>query len=209
MTNGAAERREYPAPDTELPTTLVTAQPILRTLVQSAFDSAANDDSPYGRAAHLHGRMQAISCYDRAIDAESGIDLELLARDELRAFQFGYAPGIMVEGPEVRLRPETGRFVALALHELATNSIKFGMLGRCGADAALRVTWAFRNDGLELAWQESGVAVLATLPARRKGFGQTLIEDILPRHLGAACRFTLVPGGVECAILLPAQTFEI
>lgn len=180
----------------------------LQDLVQAAADNAANDDEPYGREAHLRGRMSALSVCDSLIRWTSGLELEVLVREELRAFEFGYATNIVVEGPPVRLRPDTGRFISLALHELTTNSIKFGMLGSLRGTARLHIGWTLQGDGLTLTWREEAVPVLAPLDARRKGFGQTFIQDILPRQLGSVCTFALLPGGVRCTLRLPASAFS-
>ena len=89
------------------------------------------------------------------------------------------------------------------LHELATNSLKFGAL--TAPNGYLAITWATKRAApprLHVNWTESGVTI-ASLAPRKRGFGQELIESTLPYELNANTRLTFAPGGVQCLIDVP------
>jgi two-component system CheB/CheR fusion protein len=107
-------------------------------------------------------------------------------------------------GPSVRLSIRGAETMALTLHELTTNALKFGALTT--DDGHIAVTWyvdeSTEPGWLRWHWVETGVSMAATTPPRR-GFGQELIERVLPYELDARTRFAFAPGGLLCDIALP------
>ena len=106
--------------------------------------------------------------------------------------------------PGVPLRSAIVQTLSLALHELATNAIKYGALSRAGGHLAIE--WRERCEGgerrLHVDWRESGVAdmpVTGTAP-RGGGYGRELIERALPYQLGARTSYVFEPDGVHCTI---------
>jgi two-component system CheB/CheR fusion protein len=104
----------------------------------------------------------------------------------------------------VRLKREAAETLALALHELTTNAVKYGALAEPAGKLA--VTWRVLNTSrgrkLSLEWRESGVRALDVKPAR-SGFGRELIEQGLPYELGATTALEFGRGGVRALIELP------
>jgi hypothetical protein len=157
-------------------------------------------------SAHQAGRNEALR-HAAAIGATSdAVDLELLVRDALRAFQFGEARGISIAGPGVLLRPTAARLLTLVFHELTTNAIKFGALSGATRHQALQIAWKHNALGVEVAWEEHGVAVLGPAERPRSGFGRRLIENTLASCSDALPSFRLLPGGVDCRFTIPGQT---
>lgn len=120
----------------------------------------------------------------------------------------GRGPQVVLDGPEgVRLRSGTVQTFALALHELATNAVKYGVLSR--PEGRLLVRWrAEREESgeqrLHVDWRESGVAMPeAGAAPRGGGYGRELIERALPYQLLARTRYELGPDGVRCSIAVP------
>ena len=133
------------------------------------------------------------------------IDLDELVREELLTHHAPQEPGqVDIAGPDITLRDRAAEIFALALHELATNAVKYGALSQ--PRGHISVTWrvlkAGAGDRLSLEWRESGVPALDPAPARH-GFGRDLIERGLPYELGAATSLEFLPGGVRCTIELP------
>jgi two-component sensor histidine kinase len=98
----------------------------------------------------------------------------------------------------------TATAIGLALHELATNSVKFGALAM--ADGRISVLWS-RHDEAEvsrvvLTWEEQGRAVQDT---EHSGFGREFIERGLPYELGATSTLQIGPDGVVCRIDIPLR----
>lgn len=114
---------------------------------------------------------------------------------------------VVLEGPEgVRLRSSTVQIIALGLHELITNAVKYGALSR--SDGRLRIAWTLEQkaDGetcLRVDWRETGVALSEEHRPAHVGYGRELIERALPYQLKAETCYTFGPDGVCCTIALP------
>jgi two-component sensor histidine kinase len=153
-------------------------------------------------AAHLEGRLSALW---RAEDAffRDGANLELAILDELQTFAVNDT-AVTLDGPTVRLEAKAAGVVILAVHELATNALKFGALrmpsGQIAISWSVSETEAGRR--LQMRWIESGVAIMATAP-RHEGFGHDLITRRIAYELGGAGEFALSPGGMTCFIEIP------
>lgn len=151
-------------------------------------------------ADHFRGRMDAIGRYQLGAGefASRGFDLDAIVRDELIVFATSQ-PRIGIGGPPVRVDERTAEALALAVHELATNSIKFGVLGDPAGTGKLDVCWTVDGDRLTFLWHETGVSVVAPAPLPY-GFGREFIEQGLPYQIGAETSFALTPGEVRCIV---------
>ena len=162
--------------------------------------TARSDQSAEEYAGLLEGRLGALG---RAQDMlmrvpDAGADLMELASAEFLA-QGVPEERVTLTGPSVPLSRNVAGSLALALHELTTNAIKFGALST--AQGRVAVTWNENEpDGfLHLEWREAGVPVLLTTP-RTHGFGVELLENTLPYELGARTSVEFAPGGLVCVI---------
>ncbi len=138
---------------------------------------------------------------DERVTFDSLLDAEMAALD-------GEAAAVTRDGPKgVRLRSSTVQTLAMALHELATNAVKYGALGTAGG--RLSIAWSVapgEDDGpwLHIDWHETGVAMPAAGRAPLgSGEGRELIEHALPYQLGARTSFVLGADGVRCRIAIP------
>lgn len=134
------------------------------------------------------------------------IDLQQIVESEIDAH--GGGDGVEIDGPAVLLTPNAAQALALALHELATNAVKYGALRQ--PPGKLLVRWTLRNDGHEprilLEWRESGVTMIAPPPeGHRKGYGRELIERALPYQLNAVTNLEFTSEGVRCKVELPLE----
>ena len=95
----------------------------------------------------------------------------------------------------------------MGLHELATNSAKYGALTQ--ASGRLSVTWRVEGDDgagrLVIDWRESGVAMPDGGTPARRGYGTELITRALPYQLGASTTYELAEDGVRCTIEIPLK----
>ncbi len=105
-----------------------------------------------------------------------------------------------LSGPSIRLSPKSALSLSMALHELATNAIKYGALST--PEGRVRVSWALAPDPgaarLDLTWTESGGPPVA--PPTRRGFGSRLIERGLAAELSGSAAIDFQPDGVVCRI---------
>ena len=111
----------------------------------------------------------------------SGAELSHLAREQL--FSSGSGENrIRLAGPAVKLEADMALHFALILHELATNSHKYGALSI--PNGRVTLSWEIKDWTLSLKWSEKSDRVVVA-PIRR-GFGTTLIEESLKPHGGSS-----------------------
>lgn len=178
----------------------------LLTIVQSiAAQTFSKDEALDSFSTRLSalGRVQSLISNATA----SGIELGEIVQLELQAVGSGPGGRVTVEGPLVTLDVERVQTLALALHELATNAVKYGALH--AEDGHLDITWTIAQQEedrsqLVLNWRESHVAM--PLDVSRRGYGRKLIEEALSFTLRARTAFTFGPDGVSCRIELPLRS---
>lgn len=154
-------------------------------------------------------RLQALATSHDLLVQESwhGASLHELARVQLGERLEGRPPRVSIDGPRILLKPEAAQGLALALHELAANAIRYGALST--SQGRVSMVWrrlpATEGHGIELLWQESGGPDV-TVPARR-GFGSVVIERHLARSLDTEVVLSFEPEGVRCRIVVPVTQF--
>lgn len=178
--------------------TLATVQSVAaQTLRTSAVDLEVR--------SRLDARLIALSDAHNLLTERhwEGATLDRVAAMALRPLRSEREDRFEVEGPEVQLSPKTALAIAMALHELATNAIKYGALSNETGRVTLR--WQVDEDGdgprLRLLWEERGGPPVT--PPTRKGFGTRLIERGLAAELGGAVRLAYPAGGAVCSIETP------
>jgi two-component sensor histidine kinase len=152
--------------------------------------------SALGRAQGLISRAEC----DR-------VNLADIVWAELEAYAPSARSRLEVHGPAVRLSSYQVQTIALALHELVTNAVKYGAL--CAANGRLSVTWetwlgANGRQRLALLWRESGVEMPGQALIQR-GQGRELIENSLRFSLHAETQLVFSSDGVWCRIELPVE----
>jgi two-component system CheB/CheR fusion protein len=181
---------------------------ILAVVRSIASRTLENTDGLEDFSAHFDGRLRALARTQNVMTrtAAGKLDLEELISEELLTHSAQGPNQVEISGPAVALQDRAAEIFALALHELATNAVKYGALSQPKGHVA--VTWRVLKDAqgarLCLDWRESGVSALDPNPERR-GFGRDLIERGLPYELGAATTLEFLPGGAHCVIELPLE----
>jgi two-component sensor histidine kinase len=146
--------------------------------IQSLARRSAPDDQGFLRRFEDRVRSLAVNQDILIARAWREVPAEELVRRQL-AFVDETPGEILVEGPDLALAPRAAEVIGMALHELATNSLKYGALA--APEGQVRIGWSRREDGTGLVfwWRESGGPEVRE-PADT-GFGTTLIRDV-PRH---------------------------
>ena len=108
-----------------------------------------------------------------------------------------YGQPYTLEGPELAMVPNTAVTIGMALHELATNAVKYGAWS---AGGAVRLTTAYdaEADEVVITWREEGGPPLA--PPRSKGFGSRLLERGVANELGGHVTLDFTASGLVCEI---------
>ena len=146
--------------------TLASVQAIAQQMLRRTRD-------PGEFAESFSGRIRALARVHEMLTSATwqGLELSDLIRDQLLAGTIDETR-ISLRGPKVELDAQMALHVALMLHELATNAIKYGALS--GAKGKVAIIWSVQGERLRLRWEELGRPV--PFPSKR-GFGTTLIEQ--------------------------------
>jgi two-component system CheB/CheR fusion protein len=150
-------------------------------------------------------RLAALSRVQTLLGGEldESIDLRDIVQLEFDALGVDQS-NVSISGPPVALGFDLVQTFCLALHELATNAVKYGALK--GEDGKLQVTWTVQADAagaalLSLHWHESGVSI--PVQPERRGFGRELLEKALAFTLHAQTELNFDDDGVRCHIQIP------
>lgn len=163
---------------------------------------------PEARRA-FEGRLSALAAAHNVLTRQNWSHAYLREIIETALAPFRQAdPGrISISGPDLSLSPKTAVSLALALHELATNAVKYGALSNEIGRVAIRwLTTVSEDDtALQLDWMESGGPSVQT-PSRR-GFGTRMIERGLAAELNGKVQLHFQEKGLRCEIRakLPAE----
>jgi two-component sensor histidine kinase len=89
-----------------------------------------------------------------------------------------------LDGVQVRLPPSLALSIAMAVHELTTNAIKYGALSRDGGTVSIRWTSTPREQAehLSIEWREQGGPPV--MPPERQGFGTRMLARIFDSERG-------------------------
>jgi two-component sensor histidine kinase len=120
----------------------------------------------------------------------------------------GASERVRVADPEIEVGAKAALWLALMLHEMTTNAMKYGALSV--PDGRVEMSWSIRegDDGplLRLAWRERGGPPVR--PPARKGFGTRLIERGLTGQVGGVLSLDYPPEGVTCVVEAPLRNFQ-
>ncbi len=156
-------------------------------------------------SAHLDGRLNAFARTQALVtrDPEGGVDLEYLVAEELMAYNAREGEQVRISGPSIRLQPKPAETFALAIHELATNAIKYGALSQPSGhiDISWRIVEAGSPPELIFEWRERGGPSVS--PPQRKGFGTEMLERTLAFEFKAKTSLQFDPSGVQCTLAIP------
>lgn len=174
---------------------------IIQALVN--LTAASKTDMPEFVAA-VQARIAAMSHAQDLIARRrwQGASLRALIHDPLSAYTAEWPGALVLEGPDLVLRPEAAMGLSMVIHELATNAAKYGALS--SPEGRVVVRWRREPDGdVALEWQERGGPPIREAP-RRKGFGSTLITASLAGGIGGSARLRFELEGLTCSVRLPA-----
>jgi light-regulated signal transduction histidine kinase (bacteriophytochrome) len=153
----------------------------------------------------IDGRVHALArAHNQITDDHWGpAPVKNLLEAEAAAFLTTQKDRLLTEGPAVLLNPQAYSTLALVVHELVTNSVKYGSLKVPSGEAL--ATWSVRDNGdLHFCWRERGGPEVAG-PPQRKGFGTTIIEHSVPYDLGGTAAVDYAAEGVRADFVIPAK----
>lgn len=151
----------------------------------------------------LGGRVQALARAHDQVTLQNWSPAPLidLFEAEIAAFMPDRQDRFRVVGPAILLRPEAFSSMALVVHELVTNSMKYGALSDGGS---VEVVLDHRaGEGLSVTWRERGGPPVT--PPTRIGFGTVIIERTIPFDLQGTATVRYPVEGFEADFFVPAR----
>jgi two-component sensor histidine kinase len=175
--------------------------------VQSLARQSLGRQAEGGAARDFEDRLTALAWTYDLLTREhwSGAALREVIERTLAPHAGRDADRLDLDGPDLWLAPNRVLVFALAMHELATNAVKYGALSNDVGRISVR--WRLRPTpdpaSLVLDWRERGGP--AVKAPRRRGFGSRLIERALARELGGEVKLAFEADGLRCRMTAPLE----
>lgn len=159
-------------------------------------------------AERLCGRLMSLARTQALLTRADNVGVCLRGMlDEEISVQVHRSDQYGLEGPDLLLPPKAAEVLSLAVHELVTNSLKYGAISN---DGRISVSWSVQaEDGgspwLALHWCENHVTVSDWSPPQRRGLGCSLIEKRVPYELAGSGQLQFRADGVDAHIRFPLR----
>jgi two-component system CheB/CheR fusion protein len=176
---------------------------MLAVVASIANRTRENSETKEEFAEALIGRLHAMSRAYGLLSKERWKEAAIneLLRQELEPFGIDR---FELDGAEVKLSPQQGLSLSMAIHELATNAAKYGALSK--PRGRVVVKWSGEGDVFTLAWRERDGP-----PVRKpevNGFGLSLLQGEIGYRLGGHVETAFNRGGLEVQITFPMTRKE-
>ncbi|GGC15300.1 hypothetical protein GCM10011494_37690 [Novosphingobium endophyticum] len=173
------------------------------TIIQAlARRSDANDPE---FVENLERRIAGLAANQDVLVRRAWSAVPLLEMVEAQLRSLGEAEAqVSCRGPEVLLSPRAAETLAMALHEMGTNALKYGSLSI--PEGRVEISWWLQGEGtgalFRIGWAETGGPPVT--PPSRQGFGSRIIADVPRAKLDAQVETDYSASGfrwsLECAL---------
>ncbi|HLQ18300.1 MAG TPA: HWE histidine kinase domain-containing protein, partial [Tabrizicola sp.] len=168
-----------------------------------ARNTAASDATEF--IARFGERVRGLAASNELLvrNGWSTVELEDLVRSQLEPFSDFSSGRVLLDGARIALSPVATRALGMALHELATNAVKYGALSN--ATGRIRVTWAWDKSAggrFRLSWTEEGGPTV--YPPTRRGFGSKVTTMMVESTTSGRVVTSFPPEGFVWQLDCPA-----
>lgn len=152
-------------------------------------------------ADDFRGRLNALSNVHSAVfhAADEAVSIGEIVDLTFEPYRLRGQDRIVTGGPVVMLTRESATTLALCLHELATNAIKYG--GLSTPDGTVSFTWEVSDADpvtVSVHWQEAGGPPV--VEPSRVGYGTRYLRSALASLFGAKPVMIFSPAGLRCDV---------
>ena len=183
---------------------------MLSVIISLATQTMRRANTPDQFSEVFLGRIHALTAAYTLVSRDSWLRIPLrdILVEELRPFMATHRTNIILEGPSVTLEPRGALAIGMAIHELATNAVKYGALSVPEGDVS--VAWHLEKglteqDGdvqqLVIGWVERNGPPVR--PPEQRGFGMTLIERGISHDLSGHAVVEFAPEGLRVVLRAP------
>jgi light-regulated signal transduction histidine kinase (bacteriophytochrome) len=177
---------------------------LIRGVITQSKDPAHTVDS---FTAVVGGRIQALARAHDQITADKWAPASFsgMLKAEAGAYLSNGADRVVHNGPDILLEPHAFTTVALVIHEMITNSAKYGALGDHRGLVTVTTT-IDQRENLIIDWIERGGP--AVKPPRRRGFGSTVIQSSIRHDLKGEVELDFAVTGLRARFSIPSTQFR-
>jgi two-component sensor histidine kinase len=183
------------------------AKNLLAVIQSIARQTARHTTSMDEFERQFSARLQALSSlHDILVNQDwHGGSLGDLVDGQLTLFA-DFSHRITTDGPRVLLKPQAVEQIGIAIHELATNAVKYGALSV--AQGSVNISWKLERAEdkaklLSINWREFGGPIV-TVP-EQLGFGNLVVKRIVPETLNGSASLEFLPEGVNWTLKIPTN----
>jgi two-component sensor histidine kinase len=161
-------------------------------------------------AKEFAGRLQALSKVHTAVfeAGEDEVALSSIVELTVSPYNSDGLSRIHARGPDVSVSRNSATTIALCLHELITNAIKYGALSQ--KDGRVSIVWTI-SEGSEqvfsLHWTEVGGPTV--VEPTRQGYGTRYVRSALTSLFGSSPDITFAPEGFRCSVAGPLTRLSL
>ncbi|MBS0243756.1 MAG: hypothetical protein JSS20_16390 [Proteobacteria bacterium] len=180
----------------------------LLTIVQAMASQTGRSSSTVSEfLQRFRRRLAALAGAQDALIAQNwfGASLAEVAKAQIETFIGGSDHRVTATGPDIFIDADAVQAIGLAMHELATNSVKYGALSSPAGRVAIdwRLEPADARQHLRLSWREQGGPPV--VEPTRKGFGHAVIVQMVASKLDADVRLEFPSDGLHWTLLMPMK----
>ena len=168
--------------------------------------SRQNTDDIETFVQSLEFRIQALSETHKLLSQTdwAPIQVNTLFERSLQMHREQMKPRINLKGTDIAIAPELASLIALVVHELASNAVKYGALSNL--DGFVDLHWEKNLESFKLTWHERQGPYVH--PQVRHGFGTTLIKEALTYEFDAQCNLDFAPDGIVAKFVIPLEAIS-
>ena len=177
---------------------------VLARIAMVAMSTRQGSGSTDEFVLRFNGRIQAMAAAHSVLSQNRwhGAGLMDLVRQQLAPYTTD--ANTTISGSDVMLTAAATQALAMVLHELVTNTAKYGALSSPGGWVSVHWDRHFHVDAtasLTIEWREfGGPAIVAPI---QSGYGTSLILELIPHELGGKVDLVFAAEGVCCRIEIP------
>lgn len=182
----------------------------LLAVVQGLARLTARYSSPDDFMTQFSARLAALNTNQSVLveNEWTRIDIMRLSKSTLEPYLSGSQGRVTFEGPQITLREKAAQSIGMALHELATNAVKYGALSNLTGE--ISISWKVlkgETSDFVIEWVESGGP--AVEKPSRKGFGETVIKQIAASSVSGQIDLNYAPSGVTWTLSAPLKNIAV
>lgn len=175
-------------------------------IVSMVRETAKRTKNPDEFQRQIRDRIEALSKSHDLLVASDWQKTSLFDLIQEHLKPFGHDDRITLSGPSLHLVPNAVQYLGIALHELATNSAKYGALSE--DEGSLSISWVVGIDAsggreLRIDWDEMSNRIVSKDDTERQGFGTVVLRRITPLALSGSAQIEQMVGRFQWRLTAP------